>query len=83
MLARFEAGLVLDLQPVSLGSVLDEAVNNARRTAAGRRVALEAEGEDSLVSGDRERLHQIFSNLLDNALRHTAKDGTIGFPEQG
>jgi signal transduction histidine kinase len=76
LLARAEAGLVIDHRPTSLKGVLEAVTNEARHAAEQRRIALELQ-DDAWVSGDPERLHQVFSNLVDNAVRHTASDGLI------
>jgi signal transduction histidine kinase len=76
LLARAEAGLVIDHRPTSMKGVLEAVTNEARHTAEQRRIALELQ-DDAWVSGDPERLHQVFSNLVDNAVRHTAGDGLI------
>jgi signal transduction histidine kinase len=47
-----------------------------RAQKAGVQVELEQEG-DVTVTGDRERLAQVLSNLLDNALKHTPTGGRI------
>jgi signal transduction histidine kinase len=46
---------------------------------AGRRVefAIDAPTEPLVVCADRDRLHQVFANLLDNATRHSPAGGTV------
>jgi two-component system sensor histidine kinase BaeS len=63
--------------PVDLGEVARSAV--ARHEAAAREfgVALTAEGEDAWVEGDSDRLLQVASNLVENALRETPPGGSV------
>ena len=81
-LSRVEAGAVrLDREEIAVGPLLADAVAEARVTAAGtgRRVefAIDAPAEPLVVSADRDRLHQVFANLLDNATRHSPTGGTV------
>ncbi len=79
-LAQIESGnLVGDFAPVALGEVLDEVV----QTHAPRALALGVELTTSVpsalpsVRGDRDRLMQVFVNLVDNALRYTPPGGRV------
>jgi two-component system sensor histidine kinase BaeS len=62
---------------VDLGDVAREAV--ARHDAAAREfgVELTAEGEEAWVEGDHDRLLQVASNLVENALRETPPGGSV------
>jgi two-component system sensor histidine kinase BaeS len=64
-------------EPVDLGEVARATV--ARHEAAAREfeVTLTAEGEDAWVEGDSDRLLQIASNLVENALRETPRGGSV------
>jgi two-component system sensor histidine kinase BaeS len=64
-------------EPVDLFEVARDAV--ARHEAAAREfgVALSAEGEESWVEGDADRLLQVASNLVENALRETQGGGAV------
>jgi signal transduction histidine kinase len=70
LLARFDAGRALDLQPVDLASIAAEAVQQARLVAVGWPIKLEA-AEPVIVDADAERLRQIIDNLIGNAVQHT------------
>jgi two-component system sensor histidine kinase BaeS len=64
-------------EPVNLADVAREAV--ARHESAAREfaVALGAEGDGSWVQADQDRLLQVVSNLIENALRETPRGGTV------
>ena len=60
-------------EPVSLAAVLSEAIELARpqMQAAGHTLSYEPPRADCMLLGDRVRLTQVFSNLLNNAARYT------------
>jgi two-component system, OmpR family, phosphate regulon sensor histidine kinase PhoR len=73
-LARVESGEQrFDIQPVAPGELLLEAVQNFREVARNQGVELQIEDHaDTQVNADREAVHQVFSNLVDNALKYGA-----------
>jgi signal transduction histidine kinase len=79
-LAQIESGnLVQRLEPVDLRSVVEEVTQTCLPNAAGKQVELEAEVPPVLppVAGDRDRLVQVFLNLVDNAIRYTPEGGRV------
>jgi signal transduction histidine kinase len=78
-LARLEGGrLEIEQGPVSLVEVAQQAVAEWTAEASWRDVTLElsAEGEPA-VEGDHERLVQAVGNLVENALKHTPRGGSV------
>jgi PAS domain S-box-containing protein len=71
--------LRLDMQPVNVVAVLRAAIESANPTAIAKRQDLQAVLPETatIVSGDRERLQQIFWNLLSNAMKYTPRLGQI------
>jgi signal transduction histidine kinase len=78
-LSRIHAGvLALNLQPVSVGDVVSEALAGADPVARAGRVRLGGSVDDGLfVTADPGELSRVVSNLLLNAIRHTPADGVV------
>ncbi len=72
-------GLTLTLQPTDLRALIDESLGGFRPQADGAGVVLAADvpADLPLAMADEQRVRQILSNLIANALRHTPVDGTV------
>jgi two-component system phosphate regulon sensor histidine kinase PhoR len=74
-LARVESGEQrFDIQGVTAGELLEDAMESFREVARPYGVELLEEDAaiNSPVAADREAIHQIFSNLIENALKYAA-----------
>ncbi len=78
-LARFDAGqMALARERVELGPLLEGCVEKLLPQARAAEVTLEANVAGQLrVTGDGDRLAQVFANLLDNSLAHTPAGGKV------
>ena len=78
-LARVESGEQrFDLQTVTPGELLREAAQSFRERALTADVELSVEDQaQGAVSADREAIHQVFANLMDNAVKYGATGGRI------
>jgi len=80
LLALAEARqLSLDLRPVDIGPLIRDAHVNFGPLAEDRGIALVLDVDDGApqVQGDRQRLSQVLSNLITNAIRHTPEGGAV------
>jgi PAS domain S-box-containing protein len=78
--ARLEAGdLQVELVPTDLRAVVSEAVTSVQQTTDvnGHRFVLQLPDEPLSASADREKLGQILTNLLDNAVKYSPSGGTV------
>lgn len=71
--------LRLDMRPVDLGGVLREAIDTVRPAANAKHIALRVSFGATVerISGDRDRLQQIFWNVLSNAIKFTPRGGRV------
>ena len=79
-LARVESGEQrFDIQRVSAEELLQDACESFREVARSYGVELVVENAvpDAHVNADREAIHQIFSNLIENALKYAASGKRI------
>jgi len=80
-LARMEAGyLEMNFQRLYMNALLSRVYRKFSALAKERQITLTKSEEDAsltLEAGDGDRLEQVLTNLLDNALRHTPPGASI------
>ena len=78
-ISRLESGqMVINLASTDLRSVVARVVEDLASRAATRQVTLVNEVPEALQAvADPERLHQVFANLVDNAIMHGRVGGTV------
>ena len=71
--------LLLDLGPVDLAAVVQEAVEVARPSAQAKALELDLQigGPIGLLYGDAARIQQVVSNLLNNSIKFTPHGGRV------
>jgi signal transduction histidine kinase len=77
-LSRLESGAVpLERSAFDVEPMLEHAVREQRLHAPGVDVAVVVETPGLTADGDRERVHQVVANLLENAVRYTPRGGRV------
>ena len=71
--------LHLEVQPLHLHDVINNAIETVRQSATAKRVRLQTMLDSSigLVRGDANRLQQVLWNLLSNAVKFTPAEGRV------
>jgi two-component system, OmpR family, sensor histidine kinase BaeS len=76
--AADEGRLGLDIAPIRVAAVVHEATDALRPAFTDKHVRLQVHAEPTaLIDADHERLVQVLTNLLNNALRHTPPGGDV------
>lgn len=71
--------LYIDLHPIEVAPVVQNAINVVRPTADAKGIRIEAQLDNTpaMVSGDVNRLQQVIWNLLSNAVKFTNSGGRV------
>jgi two-component system, OmpR family, sensor histidine kinase ResE len=79
-LARMEAGhLQLTMEEINISSFINRIIHKFQGLAKDNEIQLFAEIENEItsISFDPDRIEQVLTNLIDNAIRHTPKGGSV------
>jgi two-component system sensor histidine kinase ResE len=79
-LARMEGHVELHLQPLALDNLLRRVQRKFAALCKDKEIELQLELTEEMThleQADEDRLEQVLTNLLDNAIRHTGEGGSI------
>ena len=76
-LARLDERRALELAPLPLGRLAQDAALDARAQAPDREVSVVEDSADPQVLGDEHKVRQLMTNLIGNAMRHTPEGSPI------
>jgi heavy metal sensor kinase len=77
-LARFDSGeLQLDSRPFDLARTAGDCIALVRPLAAQRRIAIHMDLPPASTTGDPDRIAQVITNLLTNAIRYNHDQGQV------
>lgn len=80
VMGRIESdNLNIQLTPVDIQDVLREVIRTVKPLAEKKQIILSVTYKEEiyLINGDKQGLNQVFTNLLDNAIKYTKENGKI------
>jgi signal transduction histidine kinase len=78
-LAKIESGIALQLEPLQIEKLILECIENVSGLAENKSMQIASDFAPDLpkIAGDPNRLQQIFSNLIGNAVKYTQRGGSV------
>jgi PAS domain S-box-containing protein len=80
-LGRIEAGIGLQVEPISAHNVVERVVSTMQLQATQKKIQLKteypAQGKAIIIEADPALLQQALQNLVDNAIKYTRNDGRV------
>jgi len=77
-MSRSEAMMTkLEKKRTSISKIITEVLAEARLRAPGHKIVLQLENRLPMVTIDAKRIHQVFENIIDNAIKYSEKGSTI------
>jgi len=76
LLSQADAGMMLKMKPVDLDGVILDVFQQAHALRNGVELKL-GHADPARVYGDEDRLKQLLINLMENAIKHTPKGGSV------
>ncbi|MEI6037937.1 MAG: ATP-binding protein [Planctomycetota bacterium] len=76
-LAKAESVASESLSTIDLEPILEEAIEQVSGMARAKLISLHASVKSAVVHGNADLLHQVFVNLLANAIQHTPLNGKV------
>jgi len=79
ILARFDnSQMPIEIKKVNIALIVGEVLKAAKAAAAEKDIVISSFLQDAIVlDGDEERLKKLFANLVDNAIKHTHRNGSV------
>lgn len=79
---KLESGmLTFNFEPVDLSAIIVRSIDSARGYASRQNIELKLDGGDPfarlIISGDSERLTQVFVNILSNAIKFSSPGNSV------
>lgn len=76
--SQLEAGrLKLQSKPFSMSALVLEVVHELEGASPRHRIVIDRLAEDVVVVGDHDRIVQVLTNLLDNAIKYSPQGGDV------
>lgn len=75
-----EESIKLNIQPVRLNELLEDIIKDFYVASENKKIKLEfkvEQNEKYLITGDKDKLKQVFINLISNAIKFTEEEGNI------
>jgi len=81
--SRLQAGgMALNLCDVALDGLVERMANHFRTQTEVHQIVVEFPADFPVITGDEERLEQVISNLISNAIKYSPKGGKISITGQ-